>query len=112
MNGRQCALIPVLVSMSAFFFLSVANIITITITVIMLADRRRPAYIHIETNGLDSSGAELLSLGLFVFIEGWGVCRCADLDDIRKEKARRRRRGKFFNRFTASSEAEGIRGHA
>ncbi len=87
----------------------------ITITVItegMLAVRRRPAYVHIETNGLHSSGTELLSLGLFIFIECWGACRCADLDDIRKEEARRRRRGKFFNGFAASPEAERIRGHA
>jgi hypothetical protein len=95
-------------------FLAVADI-TITITVVTegrLAVRRRPAYVHIETNGLHSSGTELLSLGLFVFVECWGVGRCADLDDIRKKEARRRGRGKFFNRFTASPEAEGTRGHA
>jgi hypothetical protein len=51
----------------------------------------------IKTNGLHS-GTELLSLGLFVFIECWGVCRCTDLDDI-LEKARQRRRQKFFNGF-------------
>jgi hypothetical protein len=63
----------------------------------------------IKTNGLHSSGTELLSLGLFVFIECWGVCRCADLDDI-QEKARQRR-GKSFNGFTASPEAETVRDH-
>jgi len=99
----------VFVSRSAFF------LVGITITVItegLLAVRRRPAYVHIETNGLDGSGTELLSLGLFVFIECWGVCRCADLDDIREEEARRWRRGKFFNGFAASPEAERIRGYA
>ena len=92
--------------MSVFFL---ANVV---VTEGMLAVRRRPAYVHIETNGLDSSSTELLSLGLFVFIECWGVCRCADLDDIRKKKARRRREGEFFNGFTASPEAESIRGNA
>ncbi|KAI0278236.1 hypothetical protein BGY98DRAFT_554940 [Russula aff. rugulosa BPL654] len=89
MNGRQCAPIPVFVCMSVFF-LAVADI-TITITVIegRLAVRRRPAYVHIETNGLHSSGTELFSLGLFIFIECWGVGRCTDLDDIRKKEARR-----------------------
>jgi hypothetical protein len=94
------------------FFLADIDIAITVITEGMLAVRRRPAYVHIETNGLDSSGTELLSLGLFVFIECWGVCRCADLDDIRKEEARRRRRGRLFNGFTASPEAERIRGHA
>jgi hypothetical protein len=61
---------------------------------------------------LHGSGAKLLSLGLFVFVERRGVCRCANLDDFWKEEAGRRRRGKFFNGFTASPEAERIRGHA
>jgi hypothetical protein len=103
----------VFVSVS-FFFLA-ADIITITITVVTegrLAVRRRPAYVHIETNGLHSSGTKLFSLGLFVFIECWGVCRCADLDDIRKKETRWRRRGRFFNGFPASPEAERIRGYA
>jgi hypothetical protein len=97
--------------MSVFFL--AADIITITITAEgRLAVRRRPAYVHIEANGLHSSGTKLLSLGLFVLIECWGVCRCADLDDIRKKEARWRRRGRFFNGFTASPEAERIRGYA
>jgi hypothetical protein len=78
----------------------------------VLSVRWRPAYIHIESNGLHSSGTELLSLGLFVFIKRRGVCRCADLDNIWKKEARWRRRGYFFNGFTASPEAERIRGHA
>jgi hypothetical protein len=51
--------------------------IDITTTVIakgMLAVHRRPAYVHIEPNGLHSSGTELLSLGLFVFSSSVGVC--------------------------------------
>jgi len=43
------------------------------ITECMLAVRRRPAYIHIKTNGLHGSGTELFSLGLSVFIECRGV---------------------------------------
>jgi hypothetical protein len=39
-----------------------------------LAVRWGPAYVHIETNGLDGSGAKLLSLGLFVFIKRRGAC--------------------------------------
>jgi|SRR6266478_4160559 len=94
--------------MGVFFFL-----VGITgITECMLAVRRGPAYVHIETNGLHGSGTELFSLGLFVFVERRSVCRCADLDDVWKEEARRRRRGRFFNGFTASPEAEHIRGHA
>jgi hypothetical protein len=87
----------------------------VDITVItedMLAVRWGPAYVYIETNGLHCSGTKLLSLSLFVFVERRGVCRCADLDDFRNEEAGRRRRGKFFNGFTASPEAQRVRGHA
>lgn len=88
--------------------------ITATVTVITkgrLAVRQRLAYVHIETNALQSSGTKLLSLYSFVLVKCWGVCRCADLGDIRKE-VRWRRRGKVLDGFTGSPEAERIRDHA
>jgi hypothetical protein len=94
--------------MSVVFFLVDITVITEG----MLAVRWGPAYVHIETNGLHGSCTKLFSLGLFVFVERRGVCRCADLDYFWKEEAGRRRRGRFFNGFTASPEAERIRGHA
>ena len=86
MNGRQCAPIPIPVFVSMSAFLAVADI-TITIAVIRLAVRRRPAYVHIETNGLYSCGTELLSLSLFVFVECWGWA------DARTSMTSGRRRG-------------------
>jgi hypothetical protein len=46
---------------------------------------RGPANIHIESDGLHSSGAQLLALGLFLFVERGRRCRCADLDDFWKQ---------------------------
>ena len=46
---------------------------------------RGPADIHIESDRLHSSGAKLLALGLFVFVERGRVCRCTDLDHFWKE---------------------------
>jgi len=48
---------------------------------------RGPANIHIESDGLHSSGAQLLALGLFLFVKRGRRRRCADLDDFWKEKA-------------------------
>jgi hypothetical protein len=96
------------VSVNAVLFLVDITVITED----MLAVRWGPAYVHIETNGLHGSGTKLFPFGLFVFVERGRACRCADLDDFRKEEAGRRRRGDLFNGFTASPEAERIRGHA
>jgi hypothetical protein len=46
---------------------------------------RGPADIHIESDGLHSSGAKLFALGLFLFVERRRRCGCADLDNFWKE---------------------------
>ena len=50
----------------------------------VLADRG-PANIHIESDGLNSCGAKLLALGLFIVVVRGCWSRCADLDNFWEE---------------------------
>jgi hypothetical protein len=49
---------------------------------------RRPADVHIETDGLHSGGTKLFAFCLFVFIERRGGRRTSDLDDFLEEETR------------------------
>jgi hypothetical protein len=98
--------VPVLV----FVRVSVVFFSLVIVTEGSVLAARGPANIHIESDGLHSSGAQLLALGLFFFVERGRGCRCADLDDFWKQQTGLGGTwGQCLDRFAASPEAQRIR---